>query len=85
MYILISYIQGLAELEIASLAIKNGDITRAGYLKALSSLKGWNAGGMLQPLDFTKFPYESGSRTRILKPDFEKGSWTIVSDYAESK
>ena len=85
MYILISYIQGLAELEIASLAIKNGDITRAGYLKALSSLKGWNAGGMLQPLDFTKFPYESGSRTRILKPDFKNGSWTIVSDYAESK
>jgi ABC-type branched-subunit amino acid transport system substrate-binding protein len=84
-YVLVSYIQGLSELEVASNAISNGDISRAGYMKALSSVDGWNAGGLIQPISLKSFPYETGKSVRVLKPDFENRSWTVVSDYAEVK
>lgn len=82
-YILVSYLQGLAQLEAAKRAIEGGDITRAGYLQALTSIDGWNAGGMMQPVSFTTFPYVTGTRTRVLRPDFEKRTWTVVADYAD--
>lgn len=81
-YTLVSYAQGLAQIEAARRAIEAGDITRAGYKKQLQSLKDWNAGGLIQPLDLTKFPYEASTRTRVLKPDFEKRSWQVVADWA---
>ena len=84
-YILISYIQGLAALEVAKQAIIAGDMTRAGYMKALRKMKGWTADGLIEPLDFTAFPYVTGLRTRILKPDFAKKSWTVAASFAEPK
>lgn len=82
-YTLVSYIQGLAQIEAARIAIDNGDITRAGYLAALQSIEGWSANGMIQEIGLAEFPYVTGTKTRILKPDFEKKSWTVVSEYAE--
>jgi ABC-type branched-subunit amino acid transport system substrate-binding protein len=82
-YILMSYVQGLIQIEAANKAIANGDITRAGYFTAMTSIDGWDNGGMLQPVTLTGTPYVTGTRTRILKPDFEKKSWTVVAAYAE--
>ncbi|MEE2789526.1 MAG: ABC transporter substrate-binding protein [Myxococcota bacterium] len=81
-YLLMSYVQGLFSIEAARRAIEAGDITRAGYLKALRSIKGWSAGGLIQPVDMTGTPYQAGNQTRVLKPDFAKKTWTVVADYA---
>ncbi len=82
-YILVSYIQGLVQLEAARRAIEQGDITRDGYVKALRSIKGWDAGGMIQPIDLSTFPYVTGTRTRILQPDLANRTWKEVAPYAE--
>ena len=81
-YLLMSYVQGLMSIEAAKRAIEAGDLTRAGYLKALKGLKKWSAGGLLQPLDMSATPYVVSTKTRILKPDFAKKSWTVAADYA---
>ncbi len=83
-YVLLSYIQGRVQVEAARRAIEGGDITRSGYLAALRSIEGWTADGMVQAIDLKTFPYVVGTRTRVLKPDFATGSWTVVSDYAEA-
>jgi len=82
-YIMASYVQGLAALEIFRRALENGDVTRAGYLAALHSLDGWNGGGMFQPVSLKAVPYVTSTKTRILKPDFENKSWTEVAPYAD--
>lgn len=84
-YVLLSYLQGLVQLEAANRAIEAGDITRAGYFTAMKGIESYDAGGLIQPIDLSVFPYEVSTRTRILKPDFEKRSWTVVSGYAEPK
>jgi ABC-type branched-subunit amino acid transport system substrate-binding protein len=81
-YTVWSYIQGMVQIEAARRAIEAGDITRAGYMTSLRSIDGWDAGGMFQPLSLAGFPYVVGTKTRVLKPDFEKKSWTVVADYA---
>jgi ABC-type branched-subunit amino acid transport system substrate-binding protein len=83
-YVLLSYVQGLVQIEAAKKAINAGDITRAGYIKQLSTIDGWNAGGLIQPLSLTAFPYEAGTRTRVLRPNFETKSWTVAAGYAPS-
>ena len=75
----------MAELQIREAlrrAIEQDDLTRAGYLKALTGIKGWTGGGISQPLSFDTFPYMVGTKTRVLKPDFKKQSWEIIADYA---
>ena len=84
-YLLMSYIQGLMSVEAAKRAIASGDLTRAGYLKSLSGIKDFTAGGMVPPADMTAFPYVVSSKTRVLKPDFTKKTWTVVADYATPK
>jgi ABC-type branched-subunit amino acid transport system substrate-binding protein len=81
-YVLASYIQGLTQLEAARRAIEAGDITRQGYRSQVKSLKSWSANGMIEPIDLSGDPYVVGTKTRILKPDFEKKSWTEVAPYA---
>ena len=81
-YLLMSYVQGLFSIEAARRAIEAGDITRAGYLKALRGIKDWSAGGLVQAMDMTGTPYQAGNRSRILKPDFDKKTWSVVADYA---
>jgi ABC-type branched-subunit amino acid transport system substrate-binding protein len=84
-YILASYVQGLVQAEILKRAIEANDLTRAGVKKALHTIEKWDAGGLVQPIDLTKVPYVVGTRTRILKPDMAKKSWTKVADWAEPK
>jgi ABC-type branched-subunit amino acid transport system substrate-binding protein len=84
-YLLMSYIQGLMSMDVAKRAIESGDITRVGYMKALKATKGWSAGGMLQPIDMSTQPYVAGTKTRVLKPDFQKKTWTVVAGYAKPK
>ena len=81
-YLLMSYVQGLLSVEVAKRAIESGDITRAGYVKALKGLKGWSAGGLIQPIDMSATPYVVSTKTRVLKPDFAKKTWSVVADYA---
>ncbi len=84
-YTLLSYGQGRVALEAARKAIEAGDISRAGYVKALQGIKGYDAGGLFQPVDYTKVPYVVSTKTRVLKPDFEKKTWTTVAPYADPK
>jgi ABC-type branched-subunit amino acid transport system substrate-binding protein len=81
-YLLMSYVQGLMSIEAAKRAIEAGDLTREGYLKALRGMKEWSAAGLIQPLDMSATPYVVGTKTRILKPDFKKKTWSVVADYA---
>ncbi len=82
-YTMASYVQGLIQMHALKLTIESKDITRAGFKKALQSIKGWNAGGMIQPVTLEKVPYVTSTSTRILKPDFKKQSWEQVDGYAE--
>jgi len=82
-YILASYAVGLIEMQVLSRTIESGDVTRAGFMKALRALKDYDTyGATAAPLDFTKFPYVTGTQTRILKPDFGAHSWTVAAGYA---
>ena len=83
--VMLSYVMGVIELEIAKRAIESGDTSRAGFLKAMKSITDFNAGGLIQPVDLSKVPYVVSTRTRVLKPDFGKKAWTVVADYAEPK
>ncbi|MEN0064519.1 MAG: ABC transporter substrate-binding protein [Myxococcota bacterium] len=80
-YMLVSYIQGLAQIEAANRAIESGDLSRAGYKKALTSLTAYDAGGMINPIDLSKTPYQVTDQVRVLKPDFEARSWTVAMPY----
>lgn len=82
-YVLISYLQGMVQFEALRLSIESGDVTRKGYMASIKSIKDFNAGGLLNPVNLSVFPYQTGTLTRILKPDFEKKSWTVVADYAD--
>lgn len=84
MYILLSYIQGLIVVEAASRAIEAGDISREGFLAQLHTIDNFDAGGLIQPMSFTEVPYVVSTRTRIVKPDLESGSWTVVSDFKDA-
>ncbi|MEE2960852.1 MAG: ABC transporter substrate-binding protein [Myxococcota bacterium] len=84
-YTMTSYLQGLLELEAVNRAIANNDLTPTGFMTALRSIDGWNAGGLLEGMSFKEFPYSSAKTARILKPDFAKKSWAVVADYAAPK
>ncbi|HUH05672.1 MAG TPA: hypothetical protein VML75_26945, partial [Kofleriaceae bacterium] len=84
-YVLASYVQGLVQMEILRRTIESGDLTRAGFMKQMHSIDGWNAGGLSQPVSLKKVPFQTSTRTRVLKPDFANKSWTVAEhgDYAE--
>jgi len=82
-YILASYAVGLIEMQALARCIESGDVTREGFLKALRAMRDYDTyGATAQPLDFTSFPYATGTQTRILKPDFGRKSWTVAAGYA---
>lgn len=81
-YTMMSYTAGVVSLEAAKRAIENGDITRGGFQDALTGMNGFTAGGLIQPLSYDSKPYVTGTKTRILTPDFETSSWTVVAPYA---
>jgi ABC-type branched-subunit amino acid transport system substrate-binding protein len=82
-YILVSYIQGLIQAEIMERCIKAKDCTRANFIEEMHGVTSFDAGGMIQEIDLSEVPYVVGTKTRVLKPDFEKKSWTVAGDWAE--
>lgn len=84
-YVLLSYTQGVAALEAAKRAIEAEDITRAGYLKQLHTMTDYTADGLVPALDWSKAPYVVATKSRILRPDFENSSFTVVADWAAPK
>ena len=85
MYILISYAQGIIELEAVKRAMAAGPLTRASYLKALQSIDRYTAEGLSQPITLIKFPYLPATRARVLKPKLADKTWEIIAPYAEPK
>lgn len=82
-YLLLAYASGFTQLEIVRRMIASGDLSRAGFLKALRSFKDYDTQGVVaESPDFTRLPYNAGSKSRVLKPDFDKKSWKVVSGYA---
>ncbi|MCY1022348.1 ABC transporter substrate-binding protein [Pyxidicoccus sp. MSG2] len=85
-YTLSSYVQGLVQVEALKKAIEAKDVTRAGYLKALKAITGTTARGMAaEPVDLSRFPYETSVSVRVLKPVMDQGSWRVVAGYAKPK
>lgn len=84
-YVLLSYIQGMAALEVAKRAIEAKDITREGYLRQLHTITDYTADGLVPALNWAKPPYIVSTQSRILKPDFENKSFTVVADWAAPK
>lgn len=83
-YVVAGYAAGLLEMQVLTRMIRGGDLSREGFLRALRATRDYNTwGATAQPLDFTVFPYVTGTHTRILKPDFARHSWSVVGGYAE--
>lgn len=80
-YILLSYVQGLIQLEAFATALENGDISREGYARALNSMENVDMDGMIQPIDLSEVPYVTSTESRILKPSFANRSWTVIDGY----
>lgn len=81
-YILMSYTAALVQMQALKVAIESGDLSRAGFKKAFRSLKNADADGLVEPLDFTKFPYESGTKARIMGLDLERKTFTVQAPFA---
>jgi len=77
-YILASYVQGLVQTEILRRTIEAGDVTREAFTAQLKTVKDWDAGGLIQKIDLSTFPYQTSVRTRVLRPDFEKKTWAVA-------
>jgi ABC-type branched-subunit amino acid transport system substrate-binding protein len=82
-YRLLAYIQTKIGLEAFSRALQANNPTREGFLEALHSMRNWDAGGLIQPIDFSRFPYVTATRTRILRPVMAEARWEVVAPYAE--
>ena len=82
-YVLVAYVVGMVQMQVLTRMIGSGDLSRAGFMRALRGLKDYETlGATPRPLDYTAFPYAAGTRTRILKPDFATRSWTVAAPFA---
>ena len=82
MYLLISYVQGVIELEAAARALAAGPLTRESFLTGLQSLEGYDARGLSIPISMKRFPYVPMTRARVLKPKLAEKSWEVIAPYA---
>jgi len=82
-YIFTSYLAGLIQVEILARTLGGERIDRNSFLESLQSMQGWTAGGLLQEVSYSTFPYPSMRAVRILRPDFARRSWLVVSDFAQ--
>jgi len=84
-YTLSSYVQGRVQLEALKAAIESKDVTRAGFLEALKALN-TTAGGMTaEPVNLSRFPYETAVGVRVLAPVLDQGTWRVVAGFAAPK
>jgi len=72
-YVLVSWAHGVVQLEAAAAAIEAGDVTRAGFRRALAGLHAVDAGGLLGPFDLSRLPGPVTRRVRILEPRVGEG------------
>lgn len=80
---LMSYSQGLLGFEAFARALESGDVTRAGYLKAVQSIDDFDAYGLMaEEVDLTTVPYLTQTASRVLRPGKDNTSWTVVADLA---
>lgn len=82
-YTLVSYTQGLIQLEALRRAFEKGDVTREGFLAAMHTIDNWDGSGMLQAISLAKVPYVTATRTRVLKPVLDRKTWEAVGSYAQ--
>lgn len=82
LYLLASYVQGRIGVEAFRRALERKDVTRKGFMAALHSLERFDLGGLIQPLDLTRQPYQTSTRVRVLAPDMAGRTWTEVAPYA---
>ena len=85
LYLHMSYMQGLVATEAIKRAIESGAAPREGVLANITKIENYDAQGLSQPLSFNSFPYVTGTAIRVLRPDFEKKTWNVVSDWATPK
>jgi ABC-type branched-subunit amino acid transport system substrate-binding protein len=85
LYLLISYVQGVIELEAAARALAKGPLTRESFLAGLQTIEGYEAGGLSNPISMKRFPYVPMTRARVLKPKMAEKSWEVIAPYAEPK
>ncbi len=78
-YIWGSYIQGLQAIEALRRAIEKDELSRAGYLKALQSMKDFTIPGVPYAFNMSQLPYVVGDKTRILAPDMANATWQEVA------
>lgn len=83
LFLLASYVQGRIGIEAFRRALERGDVTRKGFLTALHSLESFDLGGLIQPLNLARQPYQTSTRVRVLAPDMARRAWTEVAPYAE--
>ena len=82
-YTIMSYAGGLVQMDILRATIESGDLSRDGFKKALHSRTAANAGGLVEPLDFSKVPYLVSTRTRVFGLDLENKKFKVVASYAQ--
>lgn len=76
--VLSGYVAGLAQLEALRRAIDAGDLSRAGFLRALRSIDDFDAGGLIPPVDLSR---GRSVQTRVLAPDFATRSWRVAAGW----
>jgi ABC-type branched-subunit amino acid transport system substrate-binding protein len=82
-YIMLSYLQGVVQLEAVTRAVANGDLTRDGFRAAMREIDDFDAGGLaVEPFDLTQVPYETGTDTRVLRPGEGLEDWQVIRDYS---
>jgi ABC-type branched-subunit amino acid transport system substrate-binding protein len=84
-YTLMSYANGLIQLQALRAAIEAGEVTRARFKQELQSLKKADAGGILEPLDLSSVPYVPSIRARVLGLDLANRKFKVLGEYAEPR
>ena len=82
-HMLQSYLQGLLAVELIKRALEAGDLNRETLMATVPKLTAFDFGGLAQPISLDRFPYVTSTRTRVLKPELAKRTWTVVADFAE--
>lgn len=81
-YILFGYMVASGGIEVFRRALESGDMTPAGLMAALHSIRDWDVNGLSQPISLATVPYDAGRLVRILRPRMAERTWEVVSDYA---
>lgn len=81
-YVLYGYLYASAGVEAVRRAIESGNLTRAGLLEALHTIRDWDGNGISIPIDLSSVPYDASRMVRVMKPMMAEHTWEIVSDYA---